>query len=75
MGYLIVAEEMVDLSITEIDSTLLKAKGGVCHKSSMKKGEIYVLASIQMQDGGYSHTKRWIFGYELHLTSTTANRR
>ncbi len=25
-----------------------------------------------MQDGGYSHTKGWIFGYKLHLTSTTA---
>jgi hypothetical protein len=25
-----------------------------------------------MQDGGgYSHTKKWIFGYKLHLTSTT----
>ncbi len=22
---------------------------------------------------GYSHTKGWVFGYKLHLTSTTGN--
>ncbi len=26
-----------------------------------------------MQDGGYSHTKKWIFGYKLHLTCTTGD--
>ena len=39
MGYLFAAEGMVDLSITAIDSTLIKAKGSVWHKSSMKKGD------------------------------------
>jgi hypothetical protein len=29
MGYLFVTEGLVDLSITAIDSTLIKAKGGV----------------------------------------------
>ncbi len=38
MGYLFAAEGIVDTSITAIDSTLLKAKGHVWHKSSMKKG-------------------------------------
>jgi hypothetical protein len=39
MGYLFVAERLVvEHSISAIDSTLLKAKGGVWHKSSMKKG-------------------------------------
>ena len=40
MGCLfVVAEGMVDdHSITAIDSTLIKAKGSVWHKSSMKKG-------------------------------------
>ena len=52
MGYLFVVEGLVDLSITAIDSTLLKAKGGVWHKSSMKKEKHLVQASIQMQDGG-----------------------
>ena len=22
---------------------------------------------------GYSHTKKWVFGYKLHLTSTTSD--
>ena len=46
-------EGLVDLTITAIDSTLLKAKGHVWHKSSMEKDEKYlVLASIQVQGGG-----------------------
>ncbi len=41
MGCLFVVEGMVDPSITAaVDSTLLKAKGSVWHKSSMKKGEV-----------------------------------
>ena len=35
MGYLFVAEGLVDLSITAIDSTLIKAKGHLWHKSSI----------------------------------------
>jgi hypothetical protein len=38
MGHLFVEEGLVDLSITAIDSTLIKANGSVWHKSSMKKG-------------------------------------
>jgi hypothetical protein len=38
MGYLSVAERLVELSITAIYSTLIKAKGHVWHKSSMKNG-------------------------------------
>ncbi len=26
-----------------------------------------------MQGGGYSRTKGWMFGYKLHLTSTTGD--
>ncbi len=41
MGYLFVAAEgMVDPSIAAMDSTLIKAKGHVWHKSSMEKGEV-----------------------------------
>ncbi len=64
-------EGLVDLSITAIDSTLIKANGHVWHKSSMKKGEILVLRALIDARWGYSHTKGWIFGYKLHLTSTT----
>jgi hypothetical protein len=68
MGYLFVTGGLVDLSITAIDSTLLKAKGSVWHKSSMEKGVLPLSAGIDTDARwGYSHTKRWIFGYKLHL--------
>ena len=73
MGYLFVAEGLVDLSITAIDSTLIKAKGHVWHKSSMKKGEVPCPGIDTDARWGYSHTKGWIFGYKLHLTSTTGD--
>ena len=50
MGYLFVTERlaMVEPSITAIDSTLLKAKGSVWHKSSyMEKGVVLVLVLTQ----------------------------
>ena len=71
MGYLFVTEGLVDLSITAIDSTLLKAKGSVWHKSSMKKGIVPRSGIDTDAKWGYSHTKGWIFGYKLHLTCTT----
>ena len=72
MGYLFAAEGLVDLSITAIDSTLIKAKGGVWHKSSMEKGIVPRSGIDTGARWGYSRTKGWIFGYKLHLTSSTA---
>ena len=73
MGYLFAAEGRVDLSITAIDSTLMKAKGNVWHKSSMEK-EIVPCPGIDTDaKWGYSHTKGWVFGYKLHLTCTTGD--
>src|SRR3954451_9638016 len=71
MGYLFVVEGLVDLSIKAIDSTLLKAKGPVWHKSSMEKGELPRSGIDTGARWGYSHTKGWVFGYKLHITSTT----
>jgi hypothetical protein len=72
MGYLFAAAEgLVVPSITAVDSTLLKAKGSVWHKSSMKKGEVPCPGIDTDAKWGYSHTKGWVFGYKLHLTSTT----
>jgi hypothetical protein len=74
MGYLFVAERLVvEPSITAVDSTLLKAKGPVWHKSSMKKGIVPCPGIDTDARWGYSHTKKWIFGYKLHLTSTTGD--
>src|SRR5580765_1472267 len=72
MGCLFVMEELVDLSITAIGSTLLKAKGCVWHKSSMSKGVVPRSGIDTDARWGYSGTRGWIFGYKLHPTSTTA---
>ena len=72
MGYLFFVECMADPSITAIDSTLIKAKGSVWHKSSMEKGIVPRSGIDTDAKWGYSHTKGWIFGYKLHLTCTTA---
>ncbi len=68
MGYLFVAEGLVDLSITAVDSTLLKSKGNIWHKSSMKKGIVPCPSIDTDARWGYSRTKGWIFGinYILH---------
>ncbi len=72
MGCLFVAEGLVaDPSMAAIDSTLLKAKGHVWHKSSMEKGVVPRSGIDTDARWGYSHTKGWIFGYKLHLTSAT----
>jgi Transposase DDE domain len=52
----------------------MKAKGSVWHKSSMKKGILPCSGINTDAKWGYSHTKGWIFGYKLHLTSTTAGK-
>ncbi len=51
MGNLFVNERLVDPYIVAIDSTLLKAKGHLWHKSSMDKGIVLVQVLIQMPGG------------------------
>jgi hypothetical protein len=74
MGNLFATERLVvEHSITAVDSTLMKAKGSVWHKSSMKKGIVPCSGIDKDARWGYSHTnKGWIFGYKLHLTCTAA---
>ena len=71
MAVLFVKERLVDPYIVAIDSTLLRAKGHLWHKSSMIKG---VLPRSGIDTGarwGFSHTKGWVFGYKLHITAST----
>ena len=73
MGNLFVKERLVDPYIVAIDSTLLRAKGHLWHKSSMIKG-IVPRSGIDIDARwGFSHTKGWIFGYKLHITSSTGS--
>jgi hypothetical protein len=74
MGNLFVKEKLVDPYIVTIDSTLLRAKGHLWHKSSMIKG-VVPRSGIDNTDArwGFSHTKGWIFGYKLHITASTGS--
>ena len=73
MGKLFVHEKIVDPSILSTDSTLIKAKGHVWHKSSMKKKVVPCSGIDTDAMWGFSHTKGWIFGYKLHLISSTGS--
>ena len=73
MGKLFVHDKIIDPSILSTDSTLIKAKGHVWHKSSMKKKVVPRSGIDTDARWGFSHTKGWIFGYKLHLISTTGS--
>lgn len=74
MGNLFVLEDFVKPYILAVDSTLLKAyKGKVWHTSSMKEGVVPHSGIDTDARWGFSHTKRWIFGYKLHMVSSTGS--
>jgi hypothetical protein len=73
MAVLFVKKKFVDPYIVAIDSTLLRAKGHVWHKSSMIKGVVPRSGTDTYARWGFSHTKGWIFGYKLHITSSTGS--
>ena len=73
MAVLFVKKKFVDPYIVAIDSTLLRAKGSVWHKSSMIKGVVPRSGIDTDARWGFSHTKGWIFGYKLHITSSTGS--
>ena len=73
MAALFIKKRLVDPYIVTIDSTLLKAKGYVWHKSSMIKGIVPRSGIDTDARWGFSHTKGWIFGYKLHITSSTGS--
>jgi hypothetical protein len=71
MGNLFVIEGIVKPYILATDTALLKSKGKVWHKSSMKKGIVPCSGIDRDAKWGYSHTKSWIFGYKLHMICST----
>lgn len=71
MGELFVRDKIIDPYILSTDSTLVKAKGFVWHKSSIEEGVVPRSGIDTNARWGFSHTKGWIFGYnKLHLIST-----
>jgi hypothetical protein len=74
MGYLFISESLVNPYILATDSTLIKAnKGKVWHKSSKKEGIVPCSGIDKDARWSYSHTKGWIFGYKLHMISSTGS--
>jgi hypothetical protein len=73
MAVLFVKETLVDPCIVSVDSTLLKAKGHVWHKSSMNKGVVPRSGIDTDARWGFSHIKQWIFGYKLHITASNGS--
>ncbi|HET8687897.1 MAG TPA: transposase, partial [Methanosarcina sp.] len=73
MVSLFVKEELVDPYIIAIDSALLRAKGHLWHKSSIIKGLVPCSGIDTDARWGFSHTKQWIFGYKLHIVSSTGS--
>jgi hypothetical protein len=74
MGNLFVSEDMVNPYILAVDSTLIRAnKGKVWHKSSMNKGIVPRSGIDTEAKWGFSHTKGWIYGYKLHVVSSTGS--
>jgi hypothetical protein len=73
MASLFVKEKIVDPYIIAIDSTLLRAKGHLWHKSSIIKGAVPRSGIDTDARWGFSHTKQWVFGYKLHITSSTGS--
>ncbi|MDR4492336.1 MAG: transposase [Candidatus Nitrosocosmicus sp.] len=71
MGNLFVIEGLVKPYILATNTALLKSKGKVWHKLSMKEGIVPCPGIDTDAKWGYSHTKNWIFGYKLHMVSST----
>jgi hypothetical protein len=71
MSELFVRDKIIDPFVLSTDSTLIKAKGYVWHKTSMIKGVVPRSGIDTDAMWGFSYTKGWIFGYKLHLISST----
>lgn len=71
MGNLFVIERLVRPYVVATDTALLKSKGKILHKSSMKKGVVPRSGIDIDARWGRSRTKGWIFGYKLHMISNT----
>jgi Transposase DDE domain. len=70
MGILFVKARLVDTYSVSVDSSLLRAKGHVWHRSSMRKNVVPYSGIDTDARWGYSKTKGWVFGYKLHLASS-----
>jgi hypothetical protein len=74
MGKLFVDEKLIDPYIVSVDSTLLRARRGlVWHRKSREKGSVPYPGIDTEATWGRSRTRGWIFGYKLHIVSSTGS--
>ena len=71
MGNVFVSEGLVKPYVVATDTPLLKSKGKVWHKSSMKEGIVPCSGIDTYARWGRSRTKGWLFGYKLHMICST----
>jgi len=72
MGNLFVLEDLAKPYVLAVDSTFIKAyKGKVWHTSSMREGVVPRSGIDTDARWGFSHTRGWIFGYKLHIVSSS----
>ena len=73
MGGLLISEGLIDPYIVSVDSSLLKARGGVWHKNSMSRNLVPHHSIDVDARWGYSRTKNWLFGYKIHIVCSTGS--
>ncbi len=73
IGLLFINGGLIDSCVASVDSSLLKAKGHVWHRSNMKKNEVPRSGIDTDAKWGYSRTKGWMFGYKLHIACSTGS--
>ncbi|MGI0047760.1 MAG: transposase [Nitrosotalea sp.] len=71
VGNIFLLEGLADGTTASVDSSLLKARGPVWHKSSMKKNTLPISGIDTDARWGFSMYRRWIFGYKLHVSCST----
>src|SRR5438034_444233 len=71
MGQLFIAERLVDPYIVSVDSSLLRARGGIWHKKFMEKRIVPHRSIDTDARWGKSRSRGWIFGYKLHMSCST----
>ncbi len=73
MGNVFVSEGLVKPNIKTTDSNFIKSQDKKWHKSSMNKGIVPCPGTKTAARLDYSSMKDWIFGYKLHIISSTGS--
>ncbi len=67
------SEKLIEDTTASLDSSLIKAKDPVWHKSNMKNNCIPISGIDVDARWGFSRTRGWVFGYKLHMSCSTGS--